>query len=149
MHKTRDHRRKASGAISFSSQARAQRKWSAWAPETQSKPKSQTHYNLSQFCVHIIPHELSLKPVTVISPNPKGPLYHHYDCWLLCVLRTLLSMECPPQSNPAHSWSPAQVLFPTTTTYIELDFELHRGPRTEFWRYVNLNGEKKLHHYFH
>ena len=51
----------SNGATSFSFQATAQRKSSAWALGTQSKPKSQTHYNLSQFCALIIPDELDPK----------------------------------------------------------------------------------------
>lgn len=100
---------------------------------TQPKPISvptPSHMNLSL--------KLSLKPRTVIPPISKGPRHHQYDGWLLCIVTSLLNIECPPHANPAISESPASPTTTTTTT----DTELQRR-WTEFRRYVNLNGGEK------
>lgn len=64
---------------------------------------------------------LSLKPRTVIPPISKGPRHHQYDCRLLCIVTSLLNIECPPHANPAISENPAS---PTTTTTTTTDTEL-------------------------
>lgn len=108
-----DQRRPASGATSSSSLDWAQGKWSAWAPGTQSKPKSQTQHNLSQFRVCIIPHELVPKTTESSLPSREGhsPLTVTADS-------SAASGLCPLHPNPAVPESPPQDLshsvFPAT-----------------------------------
>lgn len=132
MHEARDHGRSAMEPLHSVSRPGLSRSGLPGLLGTWSKPKSQTRYNLSWFFASSSQVNWALKPLTVISPDPTGPLSHHYDCCLLCTIRILLGIECLPTRKPCPFLKANEVLshsgFPATTAYSELYFALHRGP---------------------